>query len=63
MRLVFAVLLLSCTCVSAQTLPAANNTFDTVVTQRIIQRTYATSGLSQRDRYYGCVWKGLSTST
>ena len=43
MRLVFAVLLLSCTCVSAQTLPAANNTFDTVLTQRIIQRTYATS--------------------
>jgi N-acyl-D-amino-acid deacylase len=31
MRLVFAVLLLSCTCVSAQTLPAANNTFDTVI--------------------------------
>src|SRR5437868_1212151 len=31
MRLLFAVLLLSCTCVSAQTLPAANNTFDTVI--------------------------------
>src|SRR5438045_6995552 len=31
MRLVFAVLLLSCTCVSAQTLPAANNPFDTVI--------------------------------
>ena len=31
MRLVFVVLLLSCTCVSAQTVPAANNTFDTVI--------------------------------
>ena len=31
MRPVFAVLLLSCTCVSAQTLPAANDTFDTVI--------------------------------
>jgi dihydroorotase/N-acyl-D-amino-acid deacylase len=31
MRLVFVVLLLSCTCISAQTLPAANNTFDTVI--------------------------------